>query len=73
MNSLIQKTKHVLAGENAYLILEAAIICFVVCIGTIYLLDLAAAVIRLGIIRNGWTSSTGWFRTRNTTGIINPG
>lgn len=71
MQDIIKRAKHTLSGEDGMFILEAAIVCIVVCLLTAYLLQLLGVVINFGTTRNGWTSSTGWFRSSDVTGIIN--
>lgn len=71
MSNIMQRTKFVLSGEDGMVLLEAVIICCAVCFLTAYLLKLLYVVMDFGVIRNGWTSSTGWFRTTDTTGIMN--
>lgn len=71
MHDFIKRAKNTLSGEDGMILLEAAIICIVICILTAYLLRLLGIVIDFGTLRNGWTSSTGWFRSSDTNGIIN--
>lgn len=71
MDHIITRSKYVLSGEEGSIILEAAVVIFVVCLLTAYLLRFLGVVIDFGKIRNGWTSSTGWFRSGDISGIMN--
>lgn len=68
---LLRKIKERLCDEKGATLLEAAAICVVVCIITAYLLRLLGVVTDMGVLRNGWTSSTGWFKSSDITGIMN--
>ena len=68
-----EKYKQFLArmrDESGASFLEAVIYCVVVCVITAYLMNLMGVVLNMGELRNSFTSSTGWFKTSDITGIM---
>lgn len=68
---LKNRIKQALTGESGSVVLEAAIIIAVVCYITVNLLILMNSYIELQVTKNGYTSSTGWFRSHDVNGIMN--
>lgn len=66
---MLSRTKYVLSGEDGVAFLEVAIIILIVCYIVFRLLLLMNSIISLQTTRNAYTSSTGWFRSHDTTGI----
>ena len=66
---MLSRAKHVLNGEDGVVFLEVAIIIVVVCYVVFRLLVMMNSIISLQTTRNAYTSSTGWFRSHDTTGI----
>lgn len=67
---IMMRVKHVLTGEDGYLVLEAAIVVLTVCLICTGLFLFIGELITLQSERSGYTASTGWFRTHNTNGIM---
>lgn len=66
---MLSRAKHVLEGEDGVVFLEVTIIILIVCYIVFRLLVLMNSIISLQTTRNAYTSSTGWFRSHDITGI----
>lgn len=66
---MLSRVKYVITGEDGTVFLEAAVIIIIICYIVFRLLFLLNSVIALQTTRNAYTSSTGWFRSYDITGI----
>lgn len=66
---MLSRVKHVLNGEDGVVFLEVAVLICIVCFIVFRLLVLMNSVIELQTTKNAYTSSTGWFRSHDLTGI----